>query len=521
MLDFPYFVLKIIFHNILRGNMGSDNHLYQAYYTKSDDIVSYMTSLLDLNGSEKVLEPCAGDGVFIDYLIEKYPNIEVDALELKYESYVNLCAKYSNKNNISIRNTDTLTDSELYLQSSIGNGYDAVIANPPYGAWREQNDRKNLKKLYNGFYAKESYSLFLYRCIESLRENGRLSFIIPDTYLSLHRHRDIREYILTKTKIKEIALFPSSFFPGINFGYANLSIISLERKTKKDENLRNKFLIIQGYKSVSELGNNNLESLKLIEKTQIDIYNSPDHSFIINENKSIVNFLSSNVSKIEDVCDCVTGFYSGNDKEFLKVKNKKIRNSKKYDIIDNNIVEYNCDPTLIDGIKDNTKKFVPIVKGGNTKYFKPDNWFMFWTEDIINFYKTDKKARFQNSSFYFRRGIGVPMVSSSSITGALIDNRLFDQSIVGVFPKDESLLLYILAFFNSPTCNKLIKTINPSANNSSNYIKKIPFIYPTNNILEDIEINIKEILNALKNTDQYDQTLEEKNNEKIRNLYGF
>lgn len=64
------------------------------------------------------------------------------------------------------------------------------------------------------------------------------------------------------------------------------------------------------------------------------------------------------------------------------------------------------------------------------------------------------------------------MVSSSSITGALIDNRLFDQSIVGVFPKDESLLLYILAFFNSPTCNKLIKTINPSANNPSNYIKK-------------------------------------------------
>lgn len=128
---------------------------------------------------------------------------------------MNLCAKYSNKNNISIRNTDTLTDSELYLQSSsIRNGYDAVIANPPYGAWREQNDRKNLKKLYNGFYAKESYSLFLYRCIESLRENGRLSFIIPDTYLSLHRHRDIREYILTKTKIKKSHYFPHPFSPG-------------------------------------------------------------------------------------------------------------------------------------------------------------------------------------------------------------------------------------------------------------------------------------------------------------------
>ncbi|KKT18839.1 MAG: hypothetical protein UW03_C0029G0001, partial [Candidatus Peregrinibacteria bacterium GW2011_GWA2_43_8] len=67
------------------------------------------------------------------------------------------------------------------------------------------------------------------------------------------------------------------------------------------------------------------------------------------------------------------------------------------------------------------------------------------------------------------------MISSSQITAALIENRLFDQSIVGLFSKDKGLIFVLLAFFNSPTCNKLIRTINPSANNPANYIKKIPF----------------------------------------------
>jgi adenine-specific DNA-methyltransferase len=107
---------------------------------------------------------------------------------------------------------------------------------------------------------------------------------------------------------------------------------------------------------------------------------------------------------------------------------------------------------------DGDKHFLPIVKGGNTKYLKPESWFMNWSKEAVKHYKTDKKSRFQNPKYYFKFGIGVPMISSSSITASLIENKLFDQSIVGIFPKDESLnLLLLLAFkkiFNSPTCNQ-------------------------------------------------------------------
>ncbi len=98
---------------------------------------------------------------------------------------------------------------------------------------------------------------------------------------------------------------------------------------------------------------------------------------------------------------------------------------------------------------------------------------MDWSTHAIVEYRESKKCRFQNSQYYFKKhGIAIPMISSSKLTAALIEGRLFDQSIVGVFPHQSSLTCYLLAFFNSRVAYCLIKAINPTANNSANYIKE-------------------------------------------------
>ena len=500
--------------------MISEQRIFQAYYTKSKPIVSYMVDLLDLNGTETVFEPCAGDGVFIDPILDKYQDIKIDAFELNEKACNTLNSKYLDLENISVKQTDTLTDLDLEFLCSMGGKYDAVIANPPYGAWRNTLDRATLKKRFNGFYAKESYSLFLYRSIESLNEGGKLVFIIPDTYLNLNMHKDIRKYILSKTKIKEIALFPSSYFPGVNFGYANLSIIALEKSSDYQSNIENTFKIIKNYKSVEELGSNNLKHLTKLKIQQKNVLNNEGYIFLTNANPNVSACIKQAKTSIGDICDCATGFYSGNDKDRLKVLSKEIRNSKRYDVIDKEKITYDCSSRPLNGI-DSEKMYIPIVKGGNVRYYKADNWFMEWSKDLVSFYKKDKKARYQNSSFYFRKGIAVPMVSSSSITGAIIENRLFDQSIVGIFPKQERLIHYLLAFFNSPTCNKLIRTINPSTNNSSNYIKRIPFLQPSIEQEKTITENIKQIIEQVKISGDYDLDIETENNKIIEELYGF
>lgn len=470
------------------------NRLYQSYYTHSQPIVEYMVKMLCPEKGLKYLEPSVGDGVFISALEPYLQNSNVDAFDLNPDSFNKLKDKYKNKKNIRFKNVDTLLDVNLDMYSNFGGIYDRIIANPPYGAWQDYEKRKLLKKIFKGLYVKESYTLFLYRCVELLRTKGKLVFIIPDTFLNLHMHSKLRQYLLQHTKITEIAIFPSSFFPGISFGYSKLCIISLEKCSKRSECLSHKITVRTGFKSVNNLINPDGEKKYCF--SQNEVLSNIDSALFISENHDVTRIINKAKTRIGDIADCVTGIYSGNDKIYMHVLNHDVKNSKKYNIVDQSKI-YNEKAPSLDGIN-NKKCFVPIMKGGAIRYVKPSLWFLDWSKEAVNNYKSNKKARFQNSKYYFKEGIGVPMVSSSNITGALIGRRLFDQSIVGVFPKNQSHLLYLLAFFNTSICNKMIRTINPSANNPANYIKKIPFIYPNKKMLDEVSTITINIIHELK-----------------------
>ena len=221
--------------------MMKESRKYQAYYTKSAPIVDYMINKLMLSPTDKIFEPCGGDGVFVDAILDKNEFANIDICELNPASVEVLRSKFLIYKNITVRQCDTLVDNDLSFGANFGGMYDKIIANPPYGAWQDLEKRAILKKIYTGLYAKESYALFLLRSIDLLKEGGILSFIIPDTFLNLHMHKATRRHILTKTKIIELALFPSSFFPGVNFGYANLSIITLQKTGNQKDCLSNYF----------------------------------------------------------------------------------------------------------------------------------------------------------------------------------------------------------------------------------------------------------------------------------------
>ena len=174
-----------------------------SYYTDSEDITNYMASMLEVNDGDVILEPSAGSGLFIDELLRTNKTVHIDGLDIDKKAIAMLKEKYKNNPSVTIRETDTLFDSELdkfqqtdlWLKNtdtffdeeldffeSVGGHYSKVIGNPPYGAWQDYEKRDLLKKKYIGQYVKETYSLFLLRCISVLKMHGKLSFIIPDTF---------------------------------------------------------------------------------------------------------------------------------------------------------------------------------------------------------------------------------------------------------------------------------------------------------------------------------------------------
>lgn len=516
--------------------------IYCSYYTESEDITSYMVSKMGISENDLVLEPSAGKGTFIDEILKRKIKIRIDALDINEDAILTMKEKYSNISNVSVRltdtlfdeilddyanceiwlkNTDILLDEQLDLFSSYGGHYDKVIGNPPYGAWQDTKKRELLKKKYIGQYVKETYSLFLLRSLSVLKKGGRLSFIIPDTFLFLNMHEKLRKILLTNTKIEEILIFPSKFFPGVSFGYSNLSIITLE-KCDRDEALKNTVRIIKGFNSSAEfedvLRNKFQNHHKTYKLKQYDVFTTEKSRFILaNNDVSVMIDLSE--KKLGDVASIVTGFYSGNNKKFICSQNEKIKNSKGYRVIDANKIVGTTSLTGIEGVDE---AYVPYIKSSSTTRYKrrDDEWFVRWDSKTVRFYNEDRKARFQNAQYYFKRGIAIPMIKSREIKATLMENRVFDQSIVGIFPNDEKDMYYILALMNSNVINRLIHIINPTANNSSNYVKQLPYKIPVREDRIKIEENVKKILSLdIVSDEDMIEILHKQNNELIEKVY--
>lgn len=502
-----------------------------------------MSSRLGIEENDLILEPSAGEGIFIDEILKKNCRVHIDALDINDTAISVLNQKYSANPMVDVRKTDTLFDdqldeydvSQLWLKqsdtlfdeqldffSSTGGHYTKVIGNPPYGAWQDYERRDQLKKKYSGQYVKETYSLFLLRCISVLKLHGRLSFIIPDTFLYVNMHTKLREILLNKTKIDEILIFPSKFFPGISFGYSNLCIITLERSNSKEAE-ENVVKIYKGFKKADELrlvlSDNPLPKyINEYRQKQGDILLNPQHRFIFAEEK-IVSLINKCDTALGDVANVVTGFYTGNNTKFIRILSKKVKGAKNYDVVNTKLI-YEC--LDLKGVPNVDEAYIPFIKSASDRRYlrTEDEWYVRWDSKTVSFYNNDKKARFQNSDYYFKTGIGIPMVKSNCIKAFIMKNRVFDQSIVGIFPKDETKLNYILALLNSDIINQLIHIINPTANNSANYIKLIPYIEPSKDEINQVDAFVDEISCSIEKNDfEKAEKLHKKLNSLVADIY--
>lgn len=465
-----------------------------AYYTYSNEIIDFMVNSLDIKSSDLILEPSAGDGVFVDSILETNKFCTIEAVDYDKLAFDILKSKYNEVSNVKIRQTDTLLDNEFDYLSMLGGKYDKIIGNPPYGAWQDYEKRKILKRKYSQFYVKETYTLFLLRCISLLKYGGKLAFIIPDTFLYLNLHKNLRKHLLSNAKIIQILIFPSKFFPGVSFGYSNLSIIILER-SNKNEALNNRIEIIKNIKKPKDLYKINNKKQKnefeFYYLSQNEVYDNENSNFIL-ANDKIKNIIQQTTQTLGDYADIVTGFYCGNNKKYIRAKNVNIKGAKGYETIDLKKV-YKC--KSLAGINVSDDGYIEYIKSSPEKKYLRNHtkWYIRWDKTAIQEYNDNPKARFQNSKYYFKNGVAVPMVKSTQIKASLINNNLFDQSIVGIFPLDKKYLYYILALMNSDLVNKMIHVINPTANNSANYLKRIPFIKPTSKDLLSINDLVEEI----------------------------
>ena len=103
---------------------------------------------------------------------------------------------------------------------------------------------------------------------------------------------------------------------------------------------------------------------------QSDILKNENYKFIITDNSKIAIINDSKV-RIGDVADVVTGFYSGNNKEFICAKSKEIKGAQNYRMVDCDKI-YDCYD--LTGIKNVAEGYVAYVKGSSdTRYIRKED----------------------------------------------------------------------------------------------------------------------------------------------------
>jgi len=92
-------------------------------------------------------------------------------------------------------------------------GFNAVIGNPPYGAFFDKGELLYLKAQFKVFNSiQDAYVAFIENAHKLLRTNGKFGYIIPSAWLGGPRYAHLRKYFLSFS-IEAIILLPFDVFP--------------------------------------------------------------------------------------------------------------------------------------------------------------------------------------------------------------------------------------------------------------------------------------------------------------------
>jgi adenine-specific DNA-methyltransferase len=178
-----------------------------------EEVVEFMIRISSMKKWQnlKILEPGCGFYDFSRKIYEKYPNNEFVGVENNPKVYK--VAK--------LLFPQFTTVFEDFLLWNTEEKFDLVIGNPPYGIIghkshypiQVEKEKKELyKKLFKTWFGKYNiYGLFIEKSLNLLKDDGKLVFIIPATFMILDDFKKLRKFLAETGRVKIFYLGPKVF----------------------------------------------------------------------------------------------------------------------------------------------------------------------------------------------------------------------------------------------------------------------------------------------------------------------
>lgn len=284
-----------------------------SFYTPksiANFLVSYLSDKLQDKENISVLEPSAGDGIFVKtiynqktlaYKIEKVVAVEQSKRELN---------KITNE--IKETSFSAIHSDFLDFQNENKQKFSLVVGNPPYikkNLLRE-NQIAFCKLIHQNAnladtIPKNIWTAFLVRCIEFTADDGILSFVLPSELLQVKFAAELRELILKQFERVEIFTFNELLFKDCK-GQDTLLLIG-----EKKSNDKGVF-----YCNIDK--QEDLEERKFTLAQNIKIKESKwTHHHLETEEIDLIEKLREQLLTINDYCSSKAGIVTGANDYFI------------------------------------------------------------------------------------------------------------------------------------------------------------------------------------------------------------
>ncbi|GEM_PF-2536487 len=246
-----------------------DNRSMQDVYTTPRSIGQIISQIVSTRFENKnqlqVYNPCVGLASFIVELNKILPQDTYYFAEDLNEKAIRWAKMRLIVNNIlsfDLRVADVLENSN-FSEGTDSQKYDIVVTNPPFGLrrWKGYSDVSSYDRWSKYPLRMDKHSgesAFLIQALDSLKEDGIATVIVPNSFLYNGRDKEVREFLINNGLIESIIHLPSGLF---NRAMINTTIIVLSKKYNRNvlfidaskEFLKNKYQNIIPEESIQKI----------------------------------------------------------------------------------------------------------------------------------------------------------------------------------------------------------------------------------------------------------------------------
>ena len=228
-----------------------------------EPVIDFCVSMMQPKPNETIIDPACGSGGFLmsalKYIQDNNPKLDTSKVvsqnifgldinrSIARIAKMKLLLEANGKTNILCTNSLEDLDS---IKLSLGqkNGFDLILTNPPFGAKITQssvlskfdlghkwgNHEKEFYKSKTVYANQNAEILFIERCLQLLKEGGRMAIVLPNGNFENPSLEYLRYYIKQKAKVLAIVNLPQETFIPYGTG-VKTSLLFLEKDSKNEE----------------------------------------------------------------------------------------------------------------------------------------------------------------------------------------------------------------------------------------------------------------------------------------------